>query len=298
MSTRTAAPAYTGRFAPSPTGPLHLGTLVAAMASYLDARQQQGSWLLRIEDVDRPREVAGAADALLQALESLGFAWDGPVVYQSRQTAVYQRALEKLQQQQLVYACDCSRKQIAEAQPKDSNRRYPGTCRSRQLPFAADKAIRVLTDNHQVEFDDRIVGSYCQQLERQTGDFVIRRRDGLFAYQLAVVIDDAEAGVTDVVRGSDLLDSTPRQIHLQRLLGFTTPRYAHTPLVLDEHGQKFSKSSNQGRALPLNLDSLVSAWLFLGQQHTRATDFATIDDFWRWAVPKWNIQHLAEQHEQ
>ncbi len=289
---------YTGRFAPSPTGPLHIGSLVAAMASYLDARSSQGQWLLRIEDLDPPREIPGAADNIIFSLDKLGFEWDGPVCYQSHRHACYEEALEALISDKTAYACKCSRKDIAEQQsPQKSGHtpllRYPGNCRNTALSPAKNLAIRALTEDASISFSDRVAGDYSQNIEAETGDFVIRRKDGFYAYQLAVVIDDAEQKITHVVRGEDLLDSTPRQIHLQRLLALQTPVYAHTPLVMDKNGNKFSKSSNRGQPLEMNLVSLIKAWHFLQQTPTSAKEFDTMADFWQWAFQQWNIHKLV-----
>jgi len=289
-------PSYTGRFAPSPTGPLHFGSLVAAMASYLDARSHHGQWLLRIEDLDPPREVSGAADSIIHNLALLGFEWDGPIVYQSQRLKLYAQAIDDLLLQQLAYACDCSRKTLAEQQHKDNGQlRYPGTCRHRKLPLTEGHAVRAMVENRLIHFSDRLHGSITENLQTQVGDFVIKRKDGFFAYQLAVVVDDADQGITHVVRGDDLLESTPRQLHLQQLLSLQTPVYAHTPLVFDETGNKFSKSSKHGEQLQANLQSLVQAWHFLKQEHTKETEFDTISDFWEWAKTHWDISKLAKQ---
>src|SRR5439155_8369804 len=254
---------YTGRFAPSPTGPLHMGSLIAALASWLDARAAGGQWLVRIEDLDRPRAVPGAADEILRALERLGLHWDGEVVYQSRRDALYSAALDKLRAH--TYWCSCTRREIADsslALATDGAHIYPGTCRARKAP--GGRALRIRTDKEEIRFRDRLQGAQSQVLERDIGDFVLYRADGLFAYQLAVVVDDAAQGITDVVRGADLLDSTPRQIHLQQLLALPTPRYLHVPVALDTAGGKLSK---QTAAAPIETDpcALRRALAFLGQ---------------------------------
>src|SRR3954469_4836970 len=225
---------YTGRFAPSPTGPLHMGSLIAALASWLDARAAGGRWLVRMEDLDRPRVLPGADDAILDALSRLGLQWDGEVVYQSKRHDLYRRALERLGPH--TYWCGCSRREIADSSlglATDGAPIYPGTCRD-GLPRAR-RALRVRTSSALIAFDDRLQGQQAQVLERDIGDFVLYRADGLFAYQLAVVVDDAAQGISDVVRGADLLDSTARQICLQRLLGVPTPRYLHVPVAVDAH---------------------------------------------------------------
>ncbi|HRE12756.1 MAG TPA: tRNA glutamyl-Q(34) synthetase GluQRS [Usitatibacteraceae bacterium] len=234
---------YVGRFAPSPTGPLHFGSLAAAVAGWLDARAAGGQWHLRIEDVDTPRTVPGAEDAILRALDALGLHWDGPVVRQSERTARYEEALGTLRNAGLAYRCRCTRKEIADSGLRGIDGAvYPGTCRSLALPFDAPGADRFRMPAGEIAFADRVQGAQSQQLERDVGDFVVRRRDGLFAYQLAVVVDDADLGVTDVVRGADLLDSTPRQVALQRALGFATPRYLHHA-VATRGGEKLSKQT-------------------------------------------------------
>ena len=257
-----------GRFAPSPTGPLHFGSLVAALASWLDARAAGGRWLVRIEDLDTPRTVAGAAEAILGAPDAFGLGWDGSVAYQSERGALYRSALERLEKH--TYWCGCSRREIADsslALAADGARIYPGTCRG-GLAGKAARALRVRAAGV-VEFHDRVHGRVAQDLSSEVGDFVLCRADAQFAYQLAVVVDDAEQGVTDVVRGSDLLDSTGRQIHLQRLLGYETPRYLHVPAALNRAGEKLSKQTG---AMPVNTArrgaELRRALRFLGQPET------------------------------
>lgn len=257
----------TGRFAPSPTGPLHLGSLVAALASWLDARAAGGRWLVRIEDLDRPREQAGAAAEILRALERLGLHWDGEVAYQSRRSALYEAALAELRAQ--TYWCACTRREIADSSlglASDGAAIYPGTCR-RGLPAGKPRrALRLKVDDSRTAFDDRVQGRREQILSRDVGDFVLCRADGQFSYQLAVVVDDAAQAVTDVVRGADLLDSTARQIFLQRLLGYPTPRYLHVPVAVNAAGEKLSKQTG---AEPLDLSrpqrELHRALAFLGQ---------------------------------
>jgi glutamyl-Q tRNA(Asp) synthetase len=253
---------YTGRFAPSPTGPLHLGSLIAAAASWLDARAAGGRWRLRVEDLDRPRCLPGAADAILRALDRLGLHWDGEVLYQSRRLEHYRAALDQLAPR--TYWCGCTRREIADSSlglASDGAHIYPGTCRG---GTARKRALRVRTTMEPIAFADRVQGRCEQVLERDIGDFVLYRADGLFAYQLAVVVDDAAQDVTDVVRGADLLDSTPRQIYLQRLLALPTPRYMHVPVALDAAGEKLSK---QTAAAPIEADprALRRALAFLGQ---------------------------------
>ena len=234
---------YRGRFAPSPTGPLHFGSLVAAVASWLDARAAGGQWLVRIEDVDTPRTVPGAADDILRTLEAFGLRWDGEVVWQSRRTDLYEDTLARLRAAGALYRCQCSRREIADSGLVGPDGAiYPGTCRALGLANP-ELAERFDVSGTTIAFRDRVQGSIEQDLARDIGDFVVKRRDGLHAYQLAVVVDDAAQGITDVVRGADLLWSTPRQIALQRRLGIPTPRYLHVPIVSTARGEKLSKQT-------------------------------------------------------
>ncbi|TMI19004.1 MAG: tRNA glutamyl-Q(34) synthetase GluQRS [Betaproteobacteria bacterium] len=256
---------YAGRFAPSPTGPLHFGSLVAALASWLDARAAGGRWQVRIEDLDPPREQPGAAGQILRALESLGLEWDGPVAYQSRRRMLYRDALERLAGK--TYACGCSRKEVADsALATNSAGVYPGTCRNGLPAGKTPRALRMRTTAEPICFVDRVQGKIEQSVERDVGDFIVCRADGQFAYQLAVVVDDAEQGITDVVRGADLLDSTARQIYLQRLLGYPTPRYLHVPVAVNAVGEKLSKQTGAPAiGLTSARDQLRRALAFLGQ---------------------------------
>lgn len=237
---------YIGRFAPSPTGLLHIGSLLTALASYADARANRGKWLVRMEDLDPPREMPGAAAHILHTLEAFGFEWDGEVVWQSRRHSLYRDALGRLKEKGLLYPCYCSRKdwQAAAAQGADGFV-YNGRCRRPEDRPHTDKppAWRIRVNDETIGFDDGIVGHYAQNLARDIGDFVLLRADGFWAYQLAVVADDADQGITHIMRGQDLLVSTPRQIYLQRCLGFATPYYAHLPLLVNKHGQKWSKQT-------------------------------------------------------
>lgn len=255
----------TGRFAPSPTGPLHFGSLAAALASWLDARAAGGRWLVRIEDLDPPRERPGAADEILRTLERFGLCWDDDVVFQSRRKPLYEEAIRRLERH--CYPCGCTRREIADSAlglAADGAQIYPGTCRG-GLGGRVARSLRVKVAG-KVDFVDRVQGPQQQDLEREVGDFVLRRADGAFAYQLAVVVDDAEQGVTDVVRGADLLDSTARQIHLQRLLGLPTPRYLHIPAAVNAAGEKLSKQTGARPALPSDLPLVLA---FLGQKPSR-----------------------------
>ena len=280
-----------GRFAPSPTGPLHFGSLVAALASWLDARAAGGTWLLRMEDLDKPREQPGAADAILRQLESLGLGWDGSVLYQSKRAARYRAALEQLTRAGLTYPCACSRREIADSTLGiDGAHIYPGTCRNGLPPGKPGRTTRLRTSAKAIHFVDRVQGDCVQNVEREVGDFVVLRADGLFAYQLAVVVDDADQGVTDVVRGADLLDSTARQILLQRQLGFSTPRYAHVPVALNADGDKLSKQTG---AAPIGAAHgaapIARALLFLG--HPPPVDLPP-GDLLPWALAHWDIARV------
>ena len=270
---------YVGRFAPSPSGPLHFGSLVAAAASWLDARAARGRWLLRIEDLDAPRAQPGAADEILRTLERFGFTWDGPVLYQSLRSARYEAALQRLQAS--TYWCGCTRREIADsalALAADGAQIYPRTCRSGLPAGRAARALRLDVGRHTVSFTDRVQGPREQELAREVGDFVLYRADGQVAYQLAVVVDDAEQCVTDVVRGADLIDSTARQIHLQRLLGYPQPRYLHVPVAVNANGEKLSKQTGARALDPSRRDELLPRVLaFLGQRASADLDEAVAD---------------------
>lgn len=261
---RLAVGSYRGRFAPSPTGPLHAGSLIAALASWLDARAHRGAWLVRIDDLDPPREVAGATADILRTLTAFGLVPDAEPVLASRRTEHYEAALRRLQARGLVFPCACSRRDIEAAQPQAASAVYPGTCRN-GLRGRRPRAIRFRVDDVRIGFTDRAAGQYAQHLARDVGDFVLRRADGLWAYQLAVVVDDAEQGITDVVRGADLLDNTPRQIALQRALELPTPRYLHVPVLCNASGEKLSKQTG-ARALAHDdvRGELARAWAHLG----------------------------------
>ena len=264
---------------------------MAAVASFLEARRHGGQWLMRIEDIDPPREQPGATKEILTALEHYGFEWDGPVTYQSASREAHDAALEVLRIAGKVYRCRCSRKDLADVPHGKLGAIYPGTCRSGSI--GAQAAERVLTDDVPVTFDDRLQGPQSQRLEAESGDFVVLRRDGLIAYQLAVVVDDQLQGITDVVRGIDLLDSTPRQIWLQMLLGLATPDYCHIPVALNERGQKLSKSHGaQAVSLRRVSETLYQALDLLGQAPPVELRAATLDDLWTWALANWDIQVL------
>ncbi|OOZ35894.1 tRNA glutamyl-Q(34) synthetase GluQRS [Solemya velesiana gill symbiont] len=285
---------YIGRFAPSPSGPLHFGSLVAALGSYLDARCNNGQWLMRMEDIDPPREKPGAADDILRTLEAFGFEWDGEVLYQSSRQAVYLETIYRLMADDHAYDCGCSRREVAEAELEGiEGTRYPGTCRTGAQADRENLAVRLHTDHPTpIAFKDRICGHVRQVVEDDIGDFIIRRSDGLFAYQLAAVVDDAYQGINQVVRGADLLISTPRQILLQHFLDLPTPTYAHLPLVPDEEGRKLSK---QFAALPVSrerpLPALLEAYKFLGQPAFSQSP-GSLQEFWEQATACWNSDRV------
>ncbi len=283
---------YRGRFAPSPTGPLHFGSLIAAVASLAAARAQGGVWLVRMEDLDRPRELPGAARQILDTLAAFGLHWDGGVLYQSNRTEAYEAAMTRLAESDLTYPCACSRSQVAAAGhfgPEGAI--YPGTCRSGLSQDHQDRALRLRTDGPEIRFVDRIQGAQRQVVAESVGDFVIRRADGIHAYHLAVVLDDAWQGITQVVRGADLLASTPRQILLQGALGLPTPAYAHVPLALGPDGRKLSKSLASAPVDPADpLPALRRAWAFLGQVPVGSV--GSPGQFWSQAIPLWRIDRV------
>jgi glutamyl-Q tRNA(Asp) synthetase len=291
--TDTPAP-YRGRFAPSPTGPLHFGSLLAAVGSYLDARHRGGEWLLRMEDLDPPREMPGAADHILRTLEAYGFEWDGPVWYQGRRGEAYQAALEALRDDGQVFHCACTRRELHTlAQTGIDGPLYPGTCRDGLPPGRAPRSIRLRVAPQRVGIEDRLQGQIAQQLDTQVGDFILRRADGLFSYQLAVVVDDGAQGITDVVRGSDLLDSTPRQVYLQQRLGLTTPTYLHLPVATNPAGEKLSKQTH-ATAIPddVDVELLCRCLHFLGQEVPTGLDGADPAAFWDWAIRHWDTARI------
>lgn len=288
---------YVGRFAPSPTGLLHIGSLLTAVASYLDARSRQGRWLVRMEDLDPPREMPGAAASILSTLEAFSLHWDGEVVYQSRRHHLYAAALDALRAQNKVYPCFCSRKTVqAEARGMGVDGViYGGRCALNDAAISAvahkPPAWRLRTDTAIIGFQDAVQGWQQQCLASDTGDFILLRADGCWAYQLAVVVDDAAQGVNHVVRGQDLLVSTPRQIYVQQLLGLAQPEYAHLPLLTNAQGQKWSK---QTRAPALDLhrreDLLRQVLLYLGLPLAPQVD--SLADLLEWAVLHWRLERV------
>jgi glutamyl-Q tRNA(Asp) synthetase len=290
MPASSRSGAYRGRFAPSPSGPLHDGSLVAAMASYLDALAHQGRWLLRIEDIDTPRVVPGADRYILQQLQALGMHWHEEPVWQSQRLGLYQSAFSTLLQNKQVYGCACTRREL----PPDG--RYPGTCRHGLAPGKQARAWRFRVPDGIERFTDRWYGPQEQDVQAYAGDFIIRRADGLWAYQLVVVIDDADQGISHIVRGADLLDSTARQRILARSLGYACPSTMHVPLVLDEHGRKLSK---QNHAAPMNLanplNTLNLAWQALGFEALPAD---SPKDFWQRATEQWAARFGPDKNNQ
>ncbi|MGY8785665.1 MAG: tRNA glutamyl-Q(34) synthetase GluQRS [Pseudomonadales bacterium] len=281
---------YIGRFAPSPTGPLHFGSLLAALASFLDARANQGKWLMRIEDLDPPREPAGSAELILQQLQDFGMNWDDEVLYQSTRLGAYEEVMGQLQDKGLAYPCDCTRPQI-----REMGLVYNGSCRERSTPPEKPYALRLKTEALKIGFDDVIQGHFSQQLELDAGDFVIRRKDELYAYQLAVVVDDEFQNITHVVRGWDLLDSTPRQIYLQRVLNYQEMSYIHIPIIVDEKGQKLSK---QAFAPSIETDraseAIYKALVFLGQVPPAEIATERPESQLQWAIANWDSQAVAK----
>lgn len=282
---------YVGRFAPSPSGALHFGSLLAAVASYLQAKSHGGRWLVRIEDIDPPREQPGADKLIIDILDAFGFEWDDSVCYQSRSTQRHEALVDKLVATGVAYPCSCSRRDLADAPRGPLGVIYPGSCRTGCR--SGETAIRIRTHNEPIEFDDAAQGLQSQCLESETGDFVIKRRDGLIAYHLAVVADDFDQGITEIVRGIDLMDSTPRQIYLQQQLGFTTPQYLHIPVAINEQDQKLSKLTG---AQPLSADSadktLVSALSALRQQPPATLAGKNVETIWQWAIDHWDTAPL------
>jgi glutamyl-Q tRNA(Asp) synthetase len=291
---------YVGRFAPSPSGPLHAGSMVAAVASYLDARAHDGRWLIRIEDVDEGRAVPGAAEGMLDLLDSLGMHSDGDVVWQSRRKHLYQAACDQLAG--IAYPCGCNRREIADSRlglAPDGSAIYPGTCRHGLAPGREGRSIRVRVPDGEaaaITFEDRFAGRVTQHLDTESGDFVLQRADAFFAYQLAVVVDDGEQGVTDVVRGADLIDSTARQTYLQRLLGLPTPRYLHVPVIRNAQGEKLSKQTGAGAIVAgdvaASLRTLMDAAAFLELDVGEA---GSLEEFWLAAVTAWRVKWAPER---
>ncbi|MRI33097.1 tRNA glutamyl-Q(34) synthetase GluQRS [Endozoicomonas sp. OPT23] len=282
---------YIGRFAPSPSGPLHFGSLVAALASYLDARANNGKWLVRMEDIDPPREQAGASDLILKALEVYGLHWDEDVLYQSNRSEAYDQAIEKLQKKDLVYCCTCTRKEL-----RGTNGVYPGNCRGQHQTEKAH-SLRVHCPGSAISFNDLIQGTTSSSLN-DLGDFIIKRKDGLYAYQLAVCVDDAFQGITHVIRGSDLLFATPWQLSLQTMMEVRSPVYGHFPVITLDDGGKLSK---QNHAPAISLDNpvpaLIQALNALGQKPEKQLAEGSINDVIEWGVKNWRLNAIASRME-
>lgn len=296
-ATRKATAPTRGRFAPSPTGPLHFGSLVTAVASFLEARRQGGLWELRIEDIDPPREVPGAGDRILRALEAFGLHWDGPVVYQSDHLDAYQAALEQLTGDGHLYPCACTRREIRErASYGPDGPIYPGTCRNGLPEGRTGRSLRVLTRASHIHFADQLQGQQAHDLERDMGDFVVRRADGYYAYHLAAAVDDGDERISHVVRGIDLLRSTPRQIHLMQLLGLQSPEYAHIPVIVNAQGQKLSKQTGAAVVDPDRPGpALHRALRALAQAPPASLAGAGVAELLAWAREHWNPDALANR---
>jgi len=292
---------YRGRFAPSPTGPLHKGSLVAAIASYLDAKKNNGKWLVRMEDVDELRNVKGTADAILRSLEAFGFEWDEEVLYQTRRKQAYADALQTLKDKNLIYPCTCSRKNL-KAQAAAGKIKtgplgliYPATCTKKHFADfqPEDYAIRIKVPDQNFNFTDALLSHQTQNLKTNLGDFIIRRRDGLFAYQLAVVVDDAFQNITHVVRGADLLDSTARQIFLQNCLGYTSLQYTHLPLIVHNNGDKLSKQTGaKSIGNTVDIPLIIDCLRFLGLHPPAELIHDPLSKIWQWAIKNWQINPL------
>jgi len=291
-STASTSVTYRGRFAPSPTGPLHFGSLITAVGSYLQARHQQGHWQLRFDDLDHFRNQSGARDAILRSLQDYGFEWDGEVYFQLKHIEDYQFALDSLIQRDQCYRCKCTRKAVQKVMQQKNLRVYPGLCRNLQLKDS-HASIRLKVAAQQINFCDRIQGSFSQQLDTDIGDFVIKRTDDVFAYQLAIVVDDHTQKITEVVRGADLLDNTPRQIYLQQCLGYHTPAYVHLPLALNQGGQKLSKQTH-AQAIDTAAVSVTlhRALTFLGQKPPPDLQFENAATIWQWAISQWKLENI------
>jgi len=290
---------YRGRFAPSPTGPLHFGSLVAAVASYLQAHSKGGQWLLRIEDLDPPRELPGMAEDIVHTLLQHGFKPSEPVLRQSERLKLYEAVVDELLERGIAYPCSCTRREIrAHASPGRMGPIYPGTCRQRTTHSRKARAVRVRTDSSRIKFSDALQGSNTCRLEPEAGDYLIRRGDGLIAYHLAVVVDDHAQGITEVVRGTDLLDSTPAQIHLQQILGLDTPAYMHFPVAVNHRGVKLSKQTG---ALPIASQNpaanLLSCLRFLRQDPPEGLESQPLQTIWDWAIGQWRPARLAGQYD-
>jgi len=285
---------YRGRFAPSPTGPLHFGSLLAAVASYLQAVVAGGEWLVRIEDIDPPREPAGATEQIVNALRIHGFEWSGDILFQRNNLQRFEAVAESLMERRLAFACTCTRDSVREvARPGPVGPVYPGTCRDKSFDGQQDHALRMRTDGQHVTFEDRLQGRIDCSLEQDIGDFVIRRKDGLIAYSLAVALDDHDQGITEIVRGIDLLHFTPAQIHLQRVLGLETPAYMHIPIAVTRDGDKLSKQTGAPELdIRSPVDNLFRCLKALRQRPPVALNSSSVDAVWNWARNNWRPDKL------
>lgn len=280
---------YRGRFAPTPSGPLHFGSIITALSSYLQAKKNQGKWLVRIDDIDQNRTVDGADEIILEQLEKLRLFWDEKVVYQSHRHELYENAIKNLQAQDLVFPCACSRKEL-------SQQIYPGTCRTGVKMNKTENSLRIRVDDCKINFGDLLQGFYSQQLDKEVGDFIIKRADGFFAYHLATVVDDAEQNITDIVRGSDLIDSTSRQVFLQKKLNYPSPSYLHLPVALDNENKKISKSINPAHIDILKPTKIIfDALVFLGQNPPDELVKCDIKTALNWSIENWNTKLLPKQ---
>ncbi len=282
-----------GRFAPTPSGSLHFGSLIAAIASYLNTKSRGGQWLIRIDDLDSARNVRGASENILKTLENFGLFWDEKILYQSVQIDAYNDAIDQLSSKNLIYPCICTRKQIG-------HNAYTGTCRNRIYSRKLTSSLRIVTENKTLEFQDIKQGTFKQNIEKEVGDFIVKRSDGYIAYHLANVVDDQIQGITEVVRGADLLDSTPRQIYLQKKLGYSQPEYLHLPVALDQKGQKLSKSHgsltiNNTNDLQNSGKLICDVLSFLGQTPPESLSKENAQACLEWGVSNWNILAIPEQ---
>jgi len=287
---------YIGRFAPSPTGPLHLGSLYTALASYLDARAHHGQWLLRIDDLDTPRNAPGATDLILKTLEAFGLEWDGEVAYQSQHQAQYNEALADLRQRGLVYPCTCSRALLTTL--ASSVGIYPGTCRDKAINENNPHALRIKSEPGAVCFQDQLQGLICQEMAEQHGDFIVKRKDHIVAYQFAVVIDDHLQRINHVVRGIDLLDSTPKQRYLQQQLGLASPNYMHVPILVDQQGYKLSKQTRAQAVATQQPERVIFELLkWLNQAPPQELSTASTTELLSWGQQHWQAERLKNQRQ-
>jgi len=280
---------YRGRFAPTPSGPLHFGSIITALGSYLDAKSKKGTWLVRIDDIDQSRNKLGADKIILEQLEQLGLIWDEPIVYQSQRIDLYEIAFKKLEKLKCTFSCDCSRKEI-------KGIIYPGTCRNKIDTLNSNQSIRIKTNNIPISIFDRLQGYYSQSIDSEIGDFIIKRADGYFAYHLVAAVDDGEQNITHIVRGFDLLDSTPRQIFLQKKLKYKTPSYLHLPIAIDNKEKKISKADKRTKLVASNpRRSLVNALKFLGQSPPTGIIDSNTKTILDWAIDNWSIELLPNK---